>query len=549
MKKSIKITLIIFLLAAVLGKSYGQHIAAKMDSILSSHFASNAPGVAALVAQKGNVIYRSARGMASLELNVPMAPGHVFRIGSITKQFTAIAILKLVDEGRLSLNDDIRKFFPAFKSDSAVVTIEHLLTHTSGLGNQRDIENWDQLIKEIENVPNDLTDIILDRSAVSDPGSKYSYSNFGYMLLGNIIEQVSGQAYGDFLTSEILEPLNLNKTTYDHSEKIMGGRVQGYSKSREEFQNAENLDMRIPYAGGGLISTVDDLYAWNRYLYADQSLIKAEILKRAHSRFRLIDGQSTAYGYGWMLGSIQGRKTIKHDGIINGFISFALYLPEDEIFVALLTNCDCTRNIEKLASKLAATAMVDHFDYHPIEVKQETLIKYTGVYRSNDGSEKWISLQDGSLVLHDKGGIKTKITPVVEDRFAIDEGLSSVEFYHDDNNGTPHFLLDNLGDSSRWEKISDEIFVLNTMVLSQEQLQKFVGKYNFEGAFTLEIFIEEGRIFGKVGGDAKEISPYGPDRCFVLEMDARLIFDIGDSGIVSGLTFMQSREMKGRKIE
>lgn len=549
MKARIFLSLIVFCSLFSAKSLFSQNRESQIDSLLSAQFSSHEPGVVALVAHEGEVIYRKATGMANMELQIPLQPRHVFRIASITKQFTAIAILTLVEEGKLSLDDDIRTYIKEFQPEGPAITIEHLLTHTSGLGNQNSISNWDQRVREIEISPKAIVSIIEEQSLAFTPGSQYAYSNLGYWLLGYIIEETSGQAYSAYITQKIIKPLNLANTHYDSDERIIPNRIQGYAQNREGYRNATYIDMKLPYSGGGLVSTVDDLYTWNKILYSNKSLVSPQTLATAHQAHRLSNGQFTRYGYGWMIGDIQGQASIQHDGIINGFISYALYMPESETFVALLTNCDCTQHIDKLANKIAAIAIGKPYQYARVNLPKKTLVEYAGVYQSSEGSEKRISYQDGELMLHDKGGMKALLVPIGNDQFVMDEGLSKFTFHISADDKALNFTLQTLQGTSSWKKTSDETILLSPIKLNRKKLQKFVGKYKFKGAFTLEIYTEEDRIFGRVGDDPKEIMPYQPSEFFVIEMDARLIFNSNPQGEVTSLTFVQSREMQGEKIE
>lgn len=549
MKARTFLSLIVFCWLFSVNSMYSQDKEKQIESLLSAQFSPNEPGVVALVVHEDEVIYRKSIGMANMELQAPLEPQHVFRIASITKQFTAIAILTLVEEGKLSFDDDIRKYIKEFQPEGPTITIEHLLTHTSGLGNQNSVSNWDQRVREIRVTPEAITAIINEQSLAFTPGSQYAYSNFGYWLLGYIIEIVSEQSYSAYLSQKIIKPLNLINTHYDSAERIIPNRIQGYGHNRQGYHNAAYLDMKLPYSGGGLVSTVDDLYTWHTHLYSDKSLISPQILAKAHQAHTLQSGQPIRYGYGWMIGSIQGQESIQHDGIINGFISFALYMPESKTFVALLTNCDCTRDIDKLASKIAAIAIGKPYQYARVDLPKKTLVEYAGVYQSSEGSEKRISYQNGELMLHDNGGMKTLLVPVGPDQFVMDEGLSLFNFHTSEGDESLTYTLQTLQGTSSWKKTSDETILLSPIELNPKQLQKFAGKYEFKGAFTLEIYTEGGQIFGRVGDDPKEIMPYQQDEFFVIEMDARLIFHTNPSGEVTSLTFVQSREMQGEKIE
>jgi CubicO group peptidase (beta-lactamase class C family) len=231
-----------------------------------------------LVARRGEVIYRKAFGMANLELNVAVVPENVFRIASLTKQFTAVAILQLHERGLLNIEDDIKKYIPDFPSTEKI-TISNLMSHTSGIQNITD-SIWNGL-KRKASTPLELVGIIKGLPSDFVPGTSFRYSNSGYMLLGYIIEEVSGKSYEQYISDNIFKPLKMDRAYYDHMGTVVPGRVSGYvSISDKEFANADFLDQSLPYAAGGLMMSVDDLYKWNKGLYT-YTIIKKETLEKA----------------------------------------------------------------------------------------------------------------------------------------------------------------------------------------------------------------------------------------------------------------------------
>jgi CubicO group peptidase (beta-lactamase class C family) len=307
-----------------------------IDAMLREVYPPGEPGAAAIVVKEGQVVYRQAFGLANLELGVPMRADYLFRIGSITKQFTAVAILILVGESKLALDDDISKFLPDYPTHGHRITVEHLLTHTSGIMSYTSRTDFREIWRKDVTVP-ELIGLFRDLPMEFAPGERYSYSNSGYVLLGAIVEAVSGQSYAEFLEQRIFLPINLVHTTYDRTERIVPRRAAGYDKGPDGWQNAAFISMTQPHAAGGLMSTVDDLATWDAALYTDH-LVAPSLLNRAWTPYRLNDGSSTGYGYGWGIGSYAVHRLIQHGGGIPGFITQALRLPDDRVFVAVLTN-------------------------------------------------------------------------------------------------------------------------------------------------------------------------------------------------------------------
>ena len=223
----------------------------EIDKILSKEFLPHLPGGVVLIAKAGQPIFHRAYGMADLELGLPMKKEHAFKIGSITKQFTAIAILKLVEKGKVNLQSDVRDYYPELPDYGKRITLEQILTHTSGLPTLVDLENFEMLSRQHHSVA-ELVELTKKEPLRFNPGQGFFYSDTGYILLGGIIERVSGKSYGEFLESEILEPNGLRKTYYGDDSRIIPNRARGYTFHEGQFLNASHIDMSVPHGAGGL---------------------------------------------------------------------------------------------------------------------------------------------------------------------------------------------------------------------------------------------------------------------------------------------------------
>ena len=271
-----------------------------------------------------------------MELGVPLEPKHVFRLGSITKQFTAVAILMLAEEGKLSLDDDITEHLPGYPTGGHRITIEDLLHHTSGIVSYTGMPEWRVLIRE-ELEPDSLIAIFRDQPLEFEPGTEWSYSNSGYALLGRIIEVASGEGYAEFIRSRIFEPLGMADSYYGDPSRIIPNRAEGYERTETGWRNDDYLSMSSPYAAGALLSTVDDLDRWYDALEAG-TLVEPALLDQAYTSARLADGRHAGYGYGWTIGDIAGYRSIEHGGGIPGFLTHALRVPQEDLLVIVLTN-------------------------------------------------------------------------------------------------------------------------------------------------------------------------------------------------------------------
>ena len=310
----------------------------QIDQILHAQFTANAPGYSLFIAQHDETIYNKAFGKADMELGTPLSTDHVFRIASLTKQFTAVAILQLVTEGKLSLQDDITEYLSDYPQNG--ITVEHLLTHTSGIPDFTKVPSFTAEVARQSLVASQQIDMFKDEPLDFEPGSAYRYSNSGYTLLGRIIEVVSNLSYENYMERHMLAPLGLSNTYYGRDATIIQGRARGYSRSDDDYVNAAYVNDELPYAGGALLSTTSDLYAWHKALLGGQ-VIDTGLLSKARSPYTLSNGEENGYGYGWQIGIINNQPVIFHSGAINGFLCDMLYLPESGLFVVMLTNCDC----------------------------------------------------------------------------------------------------------------------------------------------------------------------------------------------------------------
>lgn len=353
MKDTMKLIYILLLIPCV---SFSQKYQKEANTLLNTTF-NNGPGCAALVSVDGKPEYTYCTGKANIELNVPVKIEHKFRIGSLTKQFTAIGIMILVEQGKLDLQDSIQQYLPDFPVKEYTVTIEHLLTHTSGIKSYTSPEIMDENFMRLYHHPDSLVHSFAQFPLEFQPGTQFSYCNSGYHLLGIIIEKVSGKSYATFMKEELFDKAGMTNTRPDNSTEIIENRIPGYDPSVEPV-NAQYIDMSIPYAAGNLISTVSDLNLWYKALF-DYKIVKKETLAKAHTSYILSSGEPTGYGYGWGVKTIEGQTVINHDGGIPGFLSSGFYFTEQKLLMVVLSNCTCNPPWES-AEKIAILALTEY---------------------------------------------------------------------------------------------------------------------------------------------------------------------------------------------
>jgi CubicO group peptidase (beta-lactamase class C family) len=290
-------------------------------------------------------------GLANLELNVPATAQSVYRIGSITKQFTAVAILLLAEDGKLSLDDSLTRYLPDYPTQGHEITVRHLLQHTSGIKSFTNLPSyrpdWHQPVTHEE-----IIDRFKDEPPNFAPSEEFKYCNSGYYLLGVIIEEASGQTYEEFLQERLFSPLELKATLYDRHGRIIPNRVSGYGRAWVGgVRNAPYVNMGQPFAAGALASTVEDLIRWQRGL-VNHTLLEPASWKAMTTPGKLNHGKTSVYGLGVFLRKLGDHPTIRHGGGINGFRSDLAYFPEIDVTIAVLANKDGTRP-EKVTDRIA----------------------------------------------------------------------------------------------------------------------------------------------------------------------------------------------------
>ena len=333
----------VFIVAGIINVSYGQAKVHKLDKLIRAYAEFGKFNGSVLVAEKGEVIYKKGFGLADMEWNIPNQPDTKHRLGSITKQFTAMLIMQLVEQGKLKLDVPISAYLPEYpKKNGDVVTIHHLLTHSSGTPNMTSFPGFIKNNSRNSYSPVQLVNLFADSTLQFEPGKNYAYSNSGYILLGYIIEKVTGKSYEQVLQENIFTPLKMNNTGYDHHRLVLKNRASGYEKNGRRYVNANFIDMSVPYAAGALYSTVEDLYLWDQASYGNQLLRKEnmDLLFTKH----IPSGGSHYYGYGWGIGEIrlgntaERIETIGHGGGIDGFNTQLIRIPSDKSFIVFLNN-------------------------------------------------------------------------------------------------------------------------------------------------------------------------------------------------------------------
>jgi CubicO group peptidase (beta-lactamase class C family) len=418
---------------------------------LRSTYRVDGPGAAVIVMRDGDVLFRGASGMADLELGVQLQPDHVFRLGSLTKQFTAAAILLLQEQEKLNIEDDITVYLPDFPTQGQTIKIKHLLSHTSGVFNLTDDPSyWSENRHFFKVNTEELIDTFKDVPLVFEPGQDTQYSNSGYILLGAIIEAITGEPYYTFIENEIFKRLGMNNS-HNGGPQIIPKRVEGYYSIDDGYMNAPYVDITRPHAAGSLLSSVNDLAIWSNALFGGE-LLPANVVREMTTIHVLESGKPSSFGYGFFIGNIFGHRQVSHYGGIHGFNTFAIWLPDIRVYVAVLANITGHEiGPQFLGTRLAlAAAGIDDPHDTVFDLQDKNLTDYAGEYRINEESSRKVFLDAGMLFTVDTGDSPYKLKPFATDSFIYPNYYEYLVFKRNDAGVVTHMEI-HYGGSAKGE--------------------------------------------------------------------------------------------------
>jgi CubicO group peptidase (beta-lactamase class C family) len=551
-----------------------QDKAKQIDDIMRKYTENRQFNGSVLVAENGKVIFKKGYGMANMEWAIPNATDTKFRLGSITKQFTSMLIMQLVEKGKLKLDGKITDYLPDYpKATGDKITIHHLLTHTSGIPSYTGFPKFFEETSRDPYTPDDFVKKFSDLPLEFEPGSTFAYDNSGYFLLGVIIEKATGKTYAQVLQENIFTPLQMKNTGYDLFATILPKRATGYDKRPTGFVNAPYLDMSIPYAAGSLYSTVEDLYLWDQALYSDKLLSAA-------SKATMFKPFLSNYAYGWGVGKHQVGKmkdsvlVIEHGGGINGFNTLLSRNPQHKHLVVLLNNTGGTNlngmrdnilNIlynqpvdppkksvaQAVAQELATTTLAN-------ALKRFSEIKKLPAYNLNE-------MEMNGLVYSLLGEKKIKESLAVFN-------LNAEEFPQSSNvydsrgeaymaNGEKSLAIQDYKKSlelnpqntnavSKLAELGEKVAAPATVVVDGKVLDAYVGKYELAPSFVISITKEGTQLYGQATGQPRfELFPESDTKFFLKVVQAKVQFLKNGQGATDKLILFQNgQEMPGKRV-
>lgn len=354
-----------------------------------------AAGLSIAIAREGKVILSKGYGLAEIEHDVRANAESMFRAGSITKQFTAAAVMRLAERGGLGLDDPVEKHVPGYKTQGRRITIRHLLSHTSGIKNYTELKRVMVDEPEHEFSRQEMLDLIQDEPLAFEPGTRFEYSNTNYYLLGMIIERVSGKDYCEFLGDEFFGPLSLSRVRCDSNTEIIKGRAQGYTFENEELENDRGLATSTPFAAGMLIASAHDLVVWADALPAGK-IVSKESYTLMSTPFKLADGSASDYGFGLFIDTLDGHSRLQHGGDIFGFNSMLARFPKAGLTIAVISNSRAISSM-RLADSLSRIALGVSESVESLPLSDAEASRCEGVYMFPDAWGFTITRREGKM--------------------------------------------------------------------------------------------------------------------------------------------------------
>lgn len=376
----------------------------RMEQVVESFVANKQFMGTVLVAHGDDVLLDKGYGLADIEWDVPDSPKTKFRLGSITKQFTAASILLLQERGKLSVHDPVKKYMPDAPAAWDKITIFNLLTHTSGIPNFTSFPSYRSL-EPFPQTPEQLVALFKDKPLDFQPGESWSYSNSGYVLLGYLIEKISGEGYAQFVQENIFKPLGMEDSGYDSNSAVIKDRASGYAPSPKGFVNAGYIDMTIPFSAGALYSTTGDLFCWERGLFGGKLLSPAS-LKEMTTPFK------NDYAFGLGVRTMNGHEVISHNGGIEGFNTSMAYYPQDKVTVIALANVNGSAP-DEIANDLGVLALGGNIvlpsERKEVHVDPKIFDGYLGTYQLAPNFSLTVTREGDHLFLQPTGQSRSEL--------------------------------------------------------------------------------------------------------------------------------------------
>jgi len=521
-------------LLAACHRSQGDDIGKRIDEIVRFRVDNKEFTGSVLVAKGDQILLNKGYGLANREWNIPNTPTTKYRLGSVTKQFTAAAILLLEEQGKLKVEDLVKTHWPDAPATWDQITIFHLLTHTSGIPSVTslpDFKTW----KLSDTTAEKTTGYVRDKPLEFPPGSQFHYSNSGYILLGYLIERISGQSYAEFLNQQIFTRLNMKDSGVDSDTAIIERRASGYSPGKDNPENASYTNMTFPHGAGALYATTEDLLRWNQGLFGGK-LLSPESLKKMTTPFK----DNYAFGLGVL--KDKDRNMISHSGGIEGFNTNLSYYPDEKLTIIVLANLngDAPDQLtHQLSAVLHGETIVLPSERVEIKVSEDSLRKFTGLYELSPDTNAIITVSNGKLFTQLGSEEPEELLAESATRFFSRTTDGQIEFEQDAQGVVTGLILHLDGEKHSAKPLQERVEVK----LSPEVLSRYAGIYRFESNLDVVMTVEDGRLRVKPG-DQPEDTLYAEaeDHFFSKSFNAQVEFTKNKDGQTTGLIFHNGGE-------
>ena len=520
-------------------------IASEAEAILAAAYRDGEPGAAAIVMKDGQVLWSGGRGLADIESGRPIAPDTVFRIGSITKQFTAAVVLQLVAEGKLSLDDPLSRFFPDWPQPGARATVRQLLNHTSGLPEFTAVPGYmgsEATMRPVTTA--DLVAVIRGRPSPSEPGQRWQYNNSGYVLLGAIVEQLTGKAWHEAVAERLTRPLGLSTIGYGPATETDPARARPYIFEGGGFTAARGVHMSVGHAAGALVGSVGDLARWTQALHHGR-VVSPELYREMTAPGPLAGGGRAPYGFGLHLIEYRGQPAFRHGGAAAGVDTGSIYVPAEDLFVAVLSNTN-SLDSSVTVQRLVALAMGNPFpNLARADVPLAAIEPLFGAYRAESGPDLVFFNRDGKLYLA-RGDDETEAFAAGDDRFFFGPN-DLVWFRFARPPGAAPAIEVHRPDGTvvRAARAGE---VPPAVSVPPEVLRSYAGTYATEGPVLTIALAADGRLtVAPAGQEAFPMRPVSPTEFRVEGAPMRIVFH-PENGAVDRLTLNRGpRELHGTR--
>ncbi len=455
----------------------------------------------------------------------PNTPTTKFRLGSLTKQFTAAAILLLEEQGKLKTDDLVKTHWPEAPAAWDKITLFHLLTHTSGMP-APDNEAW----RLSEGPTEKVVALFRDKPLDFEPGSQYAYSNAGYIVLGYLIERISGQSYGDFLREKIFTPLGMKDTGVDSNASIIAQRAAGYSPGPMGVTNAPYFSMASSIGSGALYSTTEDLNRWMQGLFGGK-VLSAASLKKMTTPFK------ENYAMGLEVTKEKGRDVIRHGGSIAGFNTYLAWFPEEKLAIVALANLEGDSSVgvvRRLSQIIHGESVVLPSEKREIQLPEDVMTKIAGTYEFNPEANMVITMSDGKLSAT-LGTQETKqLIAESATRFFARDIDAELVIEQDSSGAVTAIVLRQDGEEHRAKRVVEPVEVK----LPPEVLLRYAGTYQIAPGVDVVMTVEDGRLVAKPPSDPKqELFAESENKFFFRTFNAQVEFTRNKAGQTTGLIF------------